>query len=147
MSVSRYADDCPKECPAAPIQQGGVPIPCSMIELRTGSEKIKFVLQCSRCGYLDPGKLDEWADLATKRSLTASQMRTAMAISGEPFTFVRGSDADITLAEAVGQALGAASMCWEHPEAAGEFNSARAERIYKALMAIIAEKTTGPVDP
>lgn len=144
MSVSRYADDCPKECPAAPIQQGGAPIPCSMITIRTGSDKIKFVEQCSRCGYLNPQVLDNWADDAAKRSLNASQMRTAMAISGEPFTFVRSSDADITLSEAIGQALGAASMCWEHPEGAGTFDSERAGRIFAELYKLIQEKAVAP---
>jgi len=140
MSVVRYASECPKECPSAPRQPGDAPIPCSMMEIRTSSEKIKFVLQCTRCGYLDPGTLDRWADDAAKRSLSASEARTAMAISGEPFTFVRSSEADITLEEAIGQALGAASMCWETPEGAGEFNSTRASEIYLALYKIIKEK-------
>ena len=39
--------------------------------------------------------------------------------------------------EAVGNALGAASMCWEHPEAAGEFLSDRAVQILEELMDLI----------
>jgi hypothetical protein len=112
-----------------------------MMEIRTRSETIKFVMQCTRCGYIDPAGLDRWAEDAAKRSLSASATRTAMAISGEPFTFVRGSDADITLREALGQALGAASTCWEHPEQAGVFNSTRAKRIYEQLYLLIQEKT------
>lgn len=42
-----------------------------------------------------------------------------------------------TLAEAVGQAISAASMAWTHPEGAGEFDSAEAGRVYEGLMAFL----------
>ena len=139
----RYADTCPEECPSAPVRYDHEPVvPCSMMRIRTGSEIIKFVDQCTRCGYTDPNALDRWAEDWYKRQSAGSgaEMRTALAAVGEPFTFVRGSDADITLSEAIGQALGAASMCWEHPEKASTFDSSRAARIFKALHAIIEEK-------
>ena len=135
-----FSSTCPQECPVMPLPEGKSPVPCSMMEVRTGSQKIRFVLQCTRCGYLDPAVLDRWAESAAKESLSASEARTAMAISGEPFTFVRSSDADITLYDAIGQALGAASMCWENPAGAGVFDSSRAAEIYTALYKIINEK-------
>ena len=108
-AVVRYADSCPEECPSAPIR---VPVvPCSMMRIRTGSEIVKFVEQCTRCGYLDPASLDRAAEDWYKRRQAGegSAMRTSLAISGDPFTFVRSSKADITLDEALGQALGAAA--------------------------------------
>lgn len=131
-----------RECPAAPVQANGSVIRCSMGIVETGSGIIKTVEQCSRCGWIDPASLDRAAEDWYKRRQAGSgaEMRTAMAISGEPFTFVRSSEADITLDEAIGQALGAASMCWEHPERAGTFNSSRAARIYTQLRLLLQEK-------
>ena len=123
-----------------PLPEGGAPVPCSMMEVRTGSERIRVALQCTRCGYLDPATLDRWAENAVKESLTASQARTALAIDGEPFTFVRSSEEDVSLEEALGQALGAASMCWSDIEAAGEFNSSRAKRIFQQLYKFVRER-------
>lgn len=39
-----------------------------------------------------------------------------------------------TLTEAVGQALGAASVCWENPGGAGIFDSTRAKQIADELL-------------
>lgn len=42
---------------------------------------------------------------------------------------------DLALNEWVGQALGTASVCWEHPERAGVFDVLRADAVADALMA------------
>lgn len=44
-----------------------------------------------------------------------------------------------TLAEAVGQALGTASMCWEDPAGAGVFDSSACTRVYDGLMAYLSD--------
>lgn len=44
-----------------------------------------------------------------------------------------------TAEEAIFQALGAASMCWEHIELAGIFESTRAKDIGDALIVRLAE--------
>lgn len=48
-------------------------------------------------------------------------------------------DNDTPLEEAIMQALGAASVCWENPGGAGVFISDRAELIAKELMHFILE--------
>lgn len=66
-------------------------------------------------------------------------MDAAMATS-RPFSFVRTEDekdTEISLEEAVFQALGAASVCWDNVREAGEFNSSRAKAIGEALMGVI----------
>jgi hypothetical protein len=115
-------------------------MPCSLGDVETGARFIRWLHQCSRCGWVDPVLLDAWAEQAYKEQLDKQSQRIAMAIVGEPFTFVRSTEADVTIEEALGQALGAASMCWEHPEAAGEFNTERATRIYAQMMAFLGEK-------
>lgn len=131
-----------RECPAAPVQENGSVIRCSMGSVETGSETLKAIEQCTRCGWLDPASLDRAAEDWYKRRQAGNgaAMRTALAATGIPFTFVRSSEEDISLREALGQALGAASMCWEHPEKAGVFDSTRAGEVYKALWALIEEK-------
>lgn len=42
-----------------------------------------------------------------------------------------------TMREAVGQAIGTASMCWENVAGAGEFDSATAEWVLHGLMAFL----------
>src|SRR4051794_17540898 len=49
-----------------------------------------------------------------------------------------------TLEEAVFQALGAASTCWEHVEDAGVFDSTRAKAIGDELMARIRVESARP---
>ncbi len=44
-----------------------------------------------------------------------------------------------TLAEAVGQALGTASVCWENPAGAGVFDSTACARVYEGLMAYLSD--------
>lgn len=128
----------PGECSHSPID---APAPCAISLVPTGSKLVATIEQCTRCGWVDPASLDRAAEIGYKRSLTKIEQRTAMAISGEPFTFVRSSDEDITLDEALGQALGAASMCWERPEDAGTFNSVRAKRIFEQLKLLLQEKS------
>jgi hypothetical protein len=48
-------------------------------------------------------------------------------------------DPELPIEEFIGQAVGAASMCWENPEGAGVFDSERAERIAEELTARISE--------
>lgn len=50
---------------------------------------------------------------------------------------------DTPVHEAVGQALGAASMCWEHVEKAGVFNSVQAILVHEALMEFLKMKLIG----
>lgn len=52
-------------------------------------------------------------------------------------------DAPVTLAEAVGQALGTASMCWEHVGAAGMFDSTTAVDVHAGLMAFLSDHIDG----
>jgi hypothetical protein len=42
--------------------------------------------------------------------------------------------------EIIPQAIGAASMCWEHPEGAGVFDSERASEIGEELLDILKKK-------
>lgn len=49
------------------------------------------------------------------------------------FWFQRNEDQSLSLEEAIGQAIGAGSMCWENPAGAGEFDSRRAGEIVRAL--------------
>jgi hypothetical protein len=128
----------PADCPKSPVSD---PRPCAMLSVETGASLVSRINQCTRCGWVDPVYLDAYAELGYKRRLNKIEQRTAMAISGEPFTFVRSSEADVTLDEALGQALGAASMCWEHPEKAGTFNDQRAKRIFEQLKALLQEKS------
>lgn len=54
------------------------------------------------------------------------------------FDFTPSTDAKtVDLHQAVFQALGAASVCWDTPEAAGTFHSDRAREIGDALIAYI----------
>lgn len=57
------------------------------------------------------------------------------------FTFSTRPDEPITVSEAVGQALGAASMCWSETPS-GVFDSERATEIYKALEKVITTEAS-----
>lgn len=59
--------------------------------------------------------------------------------SDEPFEFVPDVDGSLDLRNAVMQALGAASMCWEYPSEAGIFDPDRAIKIGEALLSKISE--------
>jgi hypothetical protein len=45
----------------------------------------------------------------------------------------------LSLTEAVGQSLGAASACWENPAGAGVFDSTRCGEIHEWLMAYLSD--------
>jgi hypothetical protein len=48
-------------------------------------------------------------------------------------------EAPLSLSEAVGQSLGAASACWENLAGAGVFESTRCGEIYEWLMAYLSD--------
>jgi hypothetical protein len=105
-----------------------------MVSHHPGNAKlIRFVERCSLCGWIDGVALDRWAEQAYKEQMTTRAQRIALASETQPFAFVQESDADLTLQEILGQALGAASVCWEFPDRGGVFDSTRAKRIYDAL--------------
>lgn len=58
------------------------------------------------------------------------------------FEFVPEHDGSISVEAMVFQALGAASVCWEHPEAAGVFDSTRARQIGDALVDALRERSS-----
>jgi hypothetical protein len=128
----------PEDCPKAPAGTG---LKCSVASIETGAQLVSRINQCTRCGWVDPVYLDAYAELGYKRRLSKVEQRTAMAISGEPFTFIRSSERDVTLDEALAQALGAASLCWDPQPDAVTFQSARAHRIFRELRKLIQEKT------
>lgn len=57
------------------------------------------------------------------------------------FEFSRNEDGSLSLEEAVGQAIGAGSMCWEHVDRAGVFQSDQAKIIVDELVRFIKEET------
>ena len=58
------------------------------------------------------------------------------------FDFTKNSNDELTIDEAVFQAIGAASVCWENMEGAGIFDSDRAKDIGDKLLAFIELKAT-----
>lgn len=96
---------------------------------------IRMIERCALCGWIDGAGLDRWAEQAYKEQMEKRAQRIAMAAESEPFSFHQSSGEDLKLSEVLGQALGAASMCWESPEKAGVFDSTRAARVYAALEA------------
>ena len=103
-----------------------------MVSIRTG-EKVRWVERCSLCGWIDGAALDGWADNAIKEAMTQRAKRIAVAAETQPFAFVQQTGEDLTLNEILFQALGAASVCWENPGAAGVFDSSRAKMVGEAL--------------
>lgn len=99
----------------------------------SGGQMVKWVEICSLCGWIDTAALDRWAADAIINAMTKRAQRIAVATETEPFTFVQSSTEELPLKEIVGQALGAASMCWEFPDRGGIFDSVRAGQIYRAL--------------
>lgn len=96
---------------------------------------IRFVELCSFCGWIDGAALDRWAEQAFKEQMGRNAQLIAVAAGTEPFAFAQMEGEELTLENVLGQALGAASMCWADVNAAGEFDSTRAARIYGALKA------------
>ena len=56
-----------------------------------------------------------------------------------PFEFTTREGEPLTLDEAAGQAVGAASMCWENMSGTGTFQSERAQAIVEALLGFIRD--------
>jgi hypothetical protein len=54
-----------------------------------------------------------------------------------PIVFQPEHDGSLPLESAVGQAVGAASMCWEHVDRAGVFDDQRARAVADALLAYL----------
>lgn len=48
-------------------------------------------------------------------------------------------DGKLTVSGAVAQAIGAASMCWEHVDQAGVFNGVHARRVHDGIMAYLSD--------
>jgi hypothetical protein len=95
---------------------------------------VGYIERCRRCGWIDEKSLQWWVEDAIKRNTSQRAKRIAVAAESQPFQFVQHPDEDLTLEEILFQALGAASMCWEHPEKAGTFDSTRAKAIGEALL-------------
>lgn len=104
-----------------------------MVSVRTGSALIPFIERCGKCDWIDEAALTRAAEHAIKSAGTTRAQNIAVAIGTEPFAFVVRPGQDLDINEVLGQALGAASMCWEFPDLAGEFDSTRAAQIYAAL--------------
>jgi hypothetical protein len=111
-----------------------------MLSVKTWSTKVPYVEVCTDCGWIDGASLEWWADNAIKNSLNERARRIAVATETEPFAFVQGSDGDLDLTEILGQALGAASVCWVGGTGPLEFDSVRAARIFTALRGEIARQ-------
>jgi len=60
--------------------------------------------------------------------------------NARPFTLHELDGEKLTLEGAVYQALGAASVCWEHPGAAGTFDPEQAREIGDVLLAFIRDR-------
>ena len=104
-----------------------------MISVKTGSAKVPYVEQCTDCSFIDATSLEWWADNAIKMSLSARAQRMAVAAESEPFAIVQDSREELAIEEVLGQALGAASMCWVGGTGALEFDGKRAGEVYLVL--------------
>jgi hypothetical protein len=111
------------------------PVDGHAMHSRSGGRLVKWVEICSLCGWINTAALDGWAEAAVKEALAPRAVRIAVAAETEPFAFVQSSTEDLPLSEILLQALGAASMCWEHVDRAGVFNDVRAAQIGKSLQA------------
>lgn len=105
-----------------------------MISVKTDSELVRYVEQCTDCSWIDPASLTWWAENAIKVSMSKRAQRIAIAASQTPFAFIQTSGEDLTLEEIIFQALGAASMCWIGGNGDLEFDSSRAKEIGLAVM-------------
>jgi hypothetical protein len=114
----------PGSCPKAP--GGG---PCVLSDVATGAELIRWITQCTRCGWVDPTSLDERARQAHGELMDGAAQRCAMAAGVEPFAFVQQTGVRLTFLEGISQAMTAVALAWERPEAAGGYNAERAKEI------------------
>lgn len=106
-----------------------------IISLQTDAKHIPWLEVCRKCGWVDHEALDRSAESAIKTSGTQRAQLIAAAASTEPFAFVQMSGEELTPSDVLYQALGAASMLWEDVESAGQFNTARAASLGRALEA------------
>src|SRR5688572_29234132 len=60
------------------------------------------------------------------------------------FTFTTAGNEPLSLEGAIGQAIGAGSMCWKNVVGAGEFESVRAKEIAEALLAFVLQTGRRP---
>lgn len=119
---------------------------CVLVDVSTGAKYIRHVTQCSRCGWIDPASLDRWAESAAKEQMTTRAQNIAVAAEIEPFCFVVREGEPLTLEEAIGQAMGAVSMCWKPTPHTQEFDSVRAKVIYDALMLEVRHNIVGAIE-
>lgn len=86
---------------------------------------------------------DLWKERAIagwQPDLAAEAVRADIEASrGEPWAPTSSNGAPVALAEAVGLALGSASMAWHDVEAAGVFDEAWCTKVYDGLMAYLAD--------
>lgn len=74
------------------------------------------------------------------KDLTSQAVRADIdATKDEPWNPVAAVGSQATLSEVVGQALGSASMAWEHVDQAGVFDDAWASKVYDGLMAWLSD--------
>jgi hypothetical protein len=106
-----------------------------MVSIKTGSEMVPWVERCQDCGLIDPRALEQVGHQIVKKSLSERASRIAVATETEPFAFVQSVHEELDLPEVLGQALGAASVCWEERAlfGAGTFDESRARAILIAL--------------
>jgi hypothetical protein len=115
-----------------------------MVSVKTASPAVPYVERCSDCSWIDPTALQWWADNAVKNSLNERARRIAVAAETEPFSFVNSAGLpEPDLDEILGQALGAASMCWVGGTGDLEFDSTRAKAIWEALRAEVDRALDG----
>jgi len=134
--MSTPADVPPLSCPKLPAEQSG---PCVVATRQTGAKYIRAIDSCERCGWLDPVVLDRSAEQAHAELMTGLEQRIAMATGLKPFAFVLQTGYELTMPEAISQAMAAVSMCWELPEQAGRYDINRAKQIGLELLRLINE--------
>lgn len=81
---------------------------------------------------------DYLRNISTKPTVNESNLEAT--VNSEPFAFQTREGEEIGLEEAVFQALGAASVCWDNLDGAGIFDSSRAREVGDKLMALISER-------
>ena len=114
----------PGSCPKAPDNG-----PCVLSDVATGAELIRRIVQCTRCGWVDPASLDRWAEQAHAELMDGMSQRCAIAAGVTPFAFVQQTGSQLTFLEGISQAMTAVSLAWERPEAAGRYDAGRAQQV------------------
>lgn len=109
-----------------------------MISIKTSSPMVPWIERCQDCGLIDSHALEQTGHQIIKVSLSERAGRIAVTAESEPFAFTQNSFDDLDLQEVLGQALGAASVCWVGGTGSLEFDGTRAKAIYEALMREVA---------